>query len=175
MFLKWLFYQVSRLHKSCTNISSVCYEKCPQCVFLYTSEGLRGAEKKLCWGSQASLSVRIAVRGQHELLTVCGAVLLFPQWLQLRTPIGQSILLLPLNMSFEQSKAWNTQEEGDCPQAKRQAQVHDPAERTKEYSVQTGKESKLSHNFSLKFFTNTNTNQDANLVVQRTLVHLYSY
>lgn len=40
-----------RLHKSCTNISSVCYEKCQQCVLLYTSEVLHGVEleeKRLC-------------------------------------------------------------------------------------------------------------------------------
>lgn len=60
----------------CT-VCSVCYGKCPQCVFLYISEVLRGAEseEKTCRGSQASFSVRIAVQGQYKLLTVYGAVL----------------------------------------------------------------------------------------------------
>lgn len=37
---------VVHLHKSCTNIYSVCYEKCPQWVFLCTSEVLRGIESQ---------------------------------------------------------------------------------------------------------------------------------
>lgn len=148
---KTTHYYIVHLHKSCTNIYSVCYEKCPQCLLLYTHKVLHGAGGG---GSQVSFSVRTVVQRQNELFTVYGATLLFPQWLWLCTSISQSAFLLHLNVSLEQSKAQNAKKEWNCPQAKRQAQVHDPAKknmlRITRYKY---KKRATSHNLSFHIYT----------------------
>lgn len=76
---------------------------------------------------QASLAVATAVGGQNEPLALHGAVLLFAQRLQLSAAVCHSRVLPPPHVSPEQSKTWDTQEEGERPQAQSQTQVHCPA------------------------------------------------